>query len=169
VANITYVNELDEILGYGPKQKAIDEGLRHRISRVFIFDGSGNLIIQKRGPNMSLPGKWDQSAAGHVDEGETYEQAAYRELQEELGLEGVPLSLIGNFYSEERDDGLVKKRFNAVYVGRYSGDVTFGDEVCEVRSVSLSDLVEEMMLSPERFTSGFVECVGAVRHKLQSS
>lgn len=32
------------------------------------------------------PGKWDSSAAGHVDSGETYLDCAQREITEELGI-----------------------------------------------------------------------------------
>jgi 8-oxo-dGTP pyrophosphatase MutT (NUDIX family) len=32
------------------------------------------------------PGKWDTSAAGHVDSGEDYRACAVREIREELGI-----------------------------------------------------------------------------------
>ena len=34
----------------------------------------------------TYPGAWDSSAAGHLDAGEDYNEAAARELREELGL-----------------------------------------------------------------------------------
>src|SRR6185437_16639970 len=38
------------------------------------------------------PGVWDSSCSGHVDSGETYDETAVRELQEEIGLDVIPLT-----------------------------------------------------------------------------
>ena len=35
------------------------------------------------------PGLWDTSSAGHLNSGESYEEGAYRELWEELGIKTV--------------------------------------------------------------------------------
>jgi isopentenyldiphosphate isomerase len=44
--------------------------------------------LQKRSSRKRIqPGKWDSSVGGHVDPGESYEQAAERELAEELGVQ----------------------------------------------------------------------------------
>ena len=77
MVNITFVDEQDNVIGAGSKQEAWTKGIYHRVSRIFLFNSKGELLIQKRSDNcVSLPGRWDQSAAGHVDEGETYLEAA---------------------------------------------------------------------------------------------
>jgi len=66
---ITFVDENDQVIGSGTKQEAWQKGIIHRIVRIFLFNFKGELLIQKRADNISsLPGRWDQSAAGHVDE-----------------------------------------------------------------------------------------------------
>ncbi len=52
---------------------------------VVIFDDSGRLLLVKRGPETTQPGKWS-IPAGFVDYGEEIRAAAARELQEETGL-----------------------------------------------------------------------------------
>lgn len=53
---------------------------------VYITDGQGNWLLQKRSASKSfLPGVWDVTA-GAVDPGEDGRQAAARELWEELGI-----------------------------------------------------------------------------------
>jgi 8-oxo-dGTP pyrophosphatase MutT (NUDIX family) len=51
-------------------------------------DGRVEVLLQKRSMSKkNAPGKWDISAAGHIDEGETALETAVREAREELGLE----------------------------------------------------------------------------------
>ena len=48
---------------------------------------TGDLLLQKRRMDKDIqPGKWDTAAGGHLDAGESFETAAYRELAEELGV-----------------------------------------------------------------------------------
>ena len=63
-------------------------GLWHRTVHVWIYRCPHTLLFQKRGKNKdSHPGLWDVSAAGHMEAGEDPEQAAVREVKEELGFD----------------------------------------------------------------------------------
>ncbi len=167
MTDITFVDENDNILGGGTKQEALEKGIRHRIARVFLINSKGEVLMQKRGPHIfSNPDKWDQSAAGHVDHGETYEEAAYRELKEEVGVEGVPLTEIGYYYKEETDEARGKKRFNRVYRGVYDGEVHPDlDEVSEVRWIPAEELEKWMNERPQEFTEG---CMLAYREYIKT-
>jgi len=72
-----------------------DPSLTHRSITILVFR-NGELFLQKRSMTKdAFPGVWTCSVAGHVDSGETYEQAAMREMQEELGIKSVqPPSVI---------------------------------------------------------------------------
>jgi len=126
---------------------------------VLIFNSKGEVLIQKRSPNSpSLPNRWDQSAAGHVDEGEDYATAASRELKEEVGID-APLKEKLKFYSEETDEPKVKKRFNVLYVGAYDGEVKIDNqEVSDVQWIMPDELESWMRRSPDEFTQGFIKC-----------
>jgi isopentenyl-diphosphate delta-isomerase len=69
-----------------PMFDAIEKGYIRRVSRVYVFNKAGKVLIQKRSKNVLNPLLLDVSMGGHVDEGETYLEAAKRELQEELRL-----------------------------------------------------------------------------------
>ena len=56
---------------------------------VLITDGTGRTLFGKRKDN----GRWTL-VAGHIAQGETPEQAAYREIKEESGLRAQFLSFI---------------------------------------------------------------------------
>lgn len=64
------------------------------------------LLIRRAADHDTEPGKW-ALPGGHVDTGETSEQAAYRELAEETGLPlrdlNAELSMVGVYDTPDRD------------------------------------------------------------------
>ena len=88
--NVIWVDENDKVLGEVSYEKAHREGLWHRIAVVYLINDKQQVLMQKR-----ADGRFDHSAAGHVDGGESYLAAAQRELAEELGVSGVGLKELG--------------------------------------------------------------------------
>jgi 8-oxo-dGTP diphosphatase len=65
----------------------------HRFASVLLVDRRGWLLLQERDEHPAIdPEKWGL-VGGHVDDGEEFEAAAYRELAEETGLRLPPGSL----------------------------------------------------------------------------
>ena len=61
--------------------------LLHPVVHLHIFDSTGRLYMQRRSMSKEIqPGKWDTAVGGHVDDGETIEEALRREVREELGI-----------------------------------------------------------------------------------
>jgi isopentenyldiphosphate isomerase len=82
------VNERDEVIGRDTRREVHRLGLTHRAVHVLVFNGRGQVFLQKRSMRKDgEPGLWDSSASGHVDSGEDYDASAARELKEEIGLE----------------------------------------------------------------------------------
>lgn len=131
MAKITIVDENDKVIGAEERKVAVENGLIHRIARVVLKNSNNQIYLQKRGPEVpTWPGRWDQSAGGHVDEGEDYYDAAVRELREELGICNVNMTRVDKWYKEEKVGGKKMRRFNALFAGRYDGDVILAkDEV----------------------------------------
>ncbi len=72
------------------KEEAHDKNLLHNEVAVFIINNNKQVLLQKRSANKRFnPNKW-ALCAGHVDANESLENAALRELKEEVGLE-IPL------------------------------------------------------------------------------
>ena len=94
----------DRVVGVESRGVVHATGLHHRAVHLFVFNGRGELFLQKRSPwKDKHPGKWDSSAAGHLDSGEEYGAAARRELSEELGInpDAAPLHEIGALTASE--------------------------------------------------------------------
>ena len=89
------VNDNDENTGIATQEEIYAKKLTHRIVHVFVLHPETKAVyFQKRAETKSFsPGYYCTSAGGHVKAGESYAQAAARELHEEIGLD-VPLKKV---------------------------------------------------------------------------
>ena len=87
----------------------------HPVVHLHVFDSEGHLYLQRRPDWKDIqPGKWDTAVGGHVDYGETVEEALFREAREELGLIGFKARFIGRYvFTSTRERELVNA-FTAV-------------------------------------------------------
>lgn len=107
----------DRVIGRESRRTVHARGLRHRSVHILIENGDGEIFLQKRSAwKDTFPGRWDSSAAGHVDAGEDHGAAAAREVVEELGV-AVPLDPVGRIAACERTGN----EFVHVYHGRHDG------------------------------------------------
>ncbi len=59
----------------------------HPVVHLHVIDAEGRIYLQKRSMRKDIaPGRWDTSVGGHVDFGESLQDAVVREAREELGL-----------------------------------------------------------------------------------
>lgn len=82
------VDANDRVVGQATRADVHARKLFHRAVHIFVFTPRGTAILQRRSLEKdTCPGLISTSCAGHVDAGESYDAAAYRELQEELGID----------------------------------------------------------------------------------
>lgn len=69
------------------KSIAHQHGYYHATIHAWLYTNDGKVLMQQRGfDKKTYPGLWDVSVAGHVHAGESIEEAAIREVEEEVGL-----------------------------------------------------------------------------------
>jgi len=91
--------------------------LLHPVVHLHVFNSRGEVYLQKRPEWKDIqPGKWDTAVGGHIDYGETPEQALLREVREELGIEAFTPELIGTYVFES------KRERELVYVNKTTYD-----------------------------------------------
>jgi isopentenyldiphosphate isomerase len=91
-----HVAKDDSVLGSIERSKAHLEQTLHRSGMIFLVRSDGRILLHRRSPSSTFPGCWDSSSSFHVTFGESYEQAANRELKEETGV-SAPLGYLGKF------------------------------------------------------------------------
>jgi 16S rRNA (adenine1518-N6/adenine1519-N6)-dimethyltransferase len=161
---IQIVDENDVPVRGASKREAWTNGLIHRIIRISIRDESGRLLVQKRSMQKELfPGRYDNSAAGHVDDGESYEQAAYRELEEELALKDVKLKKLGDYYIDVRDDWRDMRRFTRGYELVLKNPLPVfeldPEEVESTQWMNVEEVKELAKNHPDQVTDGLLQFV----------
>ena len=133
------VDLADKVIGPVDREVAhSDRSIIHRAVCVMVVDRKGNALFQKRSKKKDLyPGYWALGCAGHVTYGDTYEEAASRELDEELGISGR-IQIVDKFLFKEVDES----EFVCVYklVRDTMPQDIDKDEIDELKWVKIEDL-----------------------------
>ncbi len=158
---IPVVDENDVVIGHIDRNDR-DPNDIIRISAVWITDEDGNILLQQRKlTKKNNPGKWGPAVAGTVEEGETYIVNAYKEMKEEIGVEGVSLFEYKKYYGETNTG----KRFCQVYTATIPRNTRLTIEKNEVEQVKWFTKAEvQKMISehPDDF-------VGAMKQELKNA
>ncbi|MFJ8386575.1 NUDIX hydrolase [Streptomyces sp. NPDC094438] len=84
------VDEQDRVIGVVERGEAVRAGWLYRMAMVLCRDRDGRYLVHRRPESSSrFPGEHSWLVAGAVGVDETYEDAARRELHEELGVEAA--------------------------------------------------------------------------------
>ena len=87
---VDVVDENDMVVGSAPRKGIHKTDKLHRSVHIFLINSSGRIWLEKRAENTdTFPGYYNSSAAGHVSSGESYEEGALREIEEELGIKNA--------------------------------------------------------------------------------
>jgi isopentenyldiphosphate isomerase len=95
------VDEQDRVVGRATRREAYAHRLRHRCVFVLARDPAGRLFVHRRtARKLVFPSLYDMFVGGVVGAGESYDEAALREAEEELGVAGLaqPEPLFGFLY-----------------------------------------------------------------------
>ena len=153
MVNVILVVENNHILGEVSRSEAHQKGLLHRVSVIYLYNDQGQILVQHRDD-----GRLDHSSAGHVDPGESYEEAARRELFEELGIKDIPLEKFAQALNEElRPNGDNIKHQYTIYKCKANPVKINKEEIQGVYWAKSTDVLKDMVQDPKniKYTSGF--------------
>ncbi len=148
------VDEDDRVIATRPRREVHDQNLLHRAVHILVFNPAGELLLQKRSAWKDRePGKWDSSAAGHLEPGETYEAAADRETEEELGIR-PDLAPLGKI----RACSNTGQEFVEVFTARHEGPFVLPPAEIEDALFFPLEIIDDWLKNrPQDFAPGFWE------------
>ncbi len=143
---VAIVDAQNMVVGAAPRREMRAKRLTHRSTYILVFNSQRELYVQKRTLTKDVfPGYYDVAAGGVVLAGETYEQGAERELEEEMGIRGVPLTRLFDFYFENEHTRLWGCAFSCIY----DGEVVLQEEEVENGAfVPVSDVLRRALTEP---------------------
>lgn len=158
----TVVDREDTPKGAAPRGQVHANNLLHRAVHILVFNPTGEVFLQFRSRAKDRhPLAWDSSAAGHVNAGEDYDQAANRELAEELGI-NVPLERVAKLNASEPTG----YEFIWVYRATHTGGFKLNRSEIEAGRFFPPAVVDGWIKArPRDFAPGFVECWKIWREK----
>ncbi len=152
------VDNHDQEIGHQNKLSChAGSGVLHRAFSLFLFNESGELLLQQRSANKQLwPLYWSNSCCSHPRRGETMEAAIARRAQQELGIVTQFQYLYKFQYQVPYKDIGSEHELCWVFIGQSSAPTQVNDnEIAGWRFISAADLEKEMQQAPDRFTPWF--------------
>ena len=149
------VDASDTLLRSAHRAEVHGNNLRHRAVHMLIFNSKGEIYLQLRSRWKDRhPLVWDSSAAGHVNAGEGYDEAAERELLEELGI-AVRLEKMAKLPPSDNTG----QEFIWLFYGKHDGPFQLDRGEIEAGAFFPPDIVTGWLKArPADFAPGFVEC-----------
>lgn len=131
---VDIVDEHDAVIGTATVGDCLEKGLLHRAVAVLVVRSDGEFLLQQRSRRDAWhPGLWTLSSTGHVKAGEAYDEAAERELSEELGISARLVLLRKHLLPPIRSGRFTEREWVTLYVART--DVPCRIDRAEVESV----------------------------------
>jgi isopentenyldiphosphate isomerase len=140
------VDAADQVVGVATRAQMRAARLRHRCVAVVVRRSDGRILVHRRRDDKDVwPGRWDLAVGGVVGHGESYDDAAVRELGEEVGIAGAAPRFVRHATYEDAD---VLEQAH-LYEVAWDGPVRFVDgEVVEARWMTRDEVVALVATAP---------------------
>jgi len=137
----------DKVVGRASHSDIYANKHPHRIVHVLLYNKRGEMALQLRSKEKSFcPLHWGTAVGGHVQSGETYEQAALREFEEELGRAAELQVLRKDRYDDHR--GITK--FLTTYTAEYEGPFEVNPEEVDRVEFFSNEALNQMVVDGEK-------------------
>lgn len=153
------VDEKDRVLALEPKEENHKNPVPlHRAISILLFNKNKDqiLITQRAENKKTWPLFWSNAVCSHPYFHESYQQAAKRRLEEELGIKTKLKEVLRFIYEAQYDKTWGEHEYDVVFEGSFEGEIKpHEDEISSYRWVEIKQLKKEARKNPKKFTPWF--------------
>lgn len=152
---VDIVDENDNVIGKASKQEAHEQGLLHRTVIALIKNSSNDFILIQQAPDKQDAGQFVCPVGGHVEVGESEEDALKREALEECGLVDFEFKLIGKTIFNREIKGRRENHYFILYEIFTDVSLILNEESVSYESLSSIELENQIKFNSEKFGPPF--------------
>ncbi len=156
---IVIVDDNDLPIGVKNREDVDYEVDTYRVAGIWVTNSQGEVLIaQRKFTKKHDPGKWGPAVAGTIEEGETYESNAYKELEEEIGIKDIELEL-----GPKRHNTFPKRYFSQWFTCRIDRPIADfviqEEEVEQIKWVEKDKLLQDVKNNPDKYIPSFPKSI----------
>jgi isopentenyldiphosphate isomerase len=141
------------------KEQLHRNGGYHRSVHVLIEVFGGLFVLQKKSKGTENEGRWSSAVSGHVRYGESYEGAAIREMEEELGIKAElrDLNKLAKIGPSNNTGNEFVTIFTYLLDPKNEKLKLNEKEVNEIVKSKLPDVIEDIEANMDEYSPAFIE------------
>ncbi|HIA91952.1 TPA: NUDIX domain-containing protein [Candidatus Saccharibacteria bacterium] len=148
---IQIVDENDNLIGHKERSEVDYSKDIYRITALWLTNSSNQVLLaQRKHTKEKDPGLWGPAMAGTLDEGETYDENAYKEVDEEIGLKNETLTKEQKEYVESPRKYFLQW-FSLVLDKPIDYFTVQEDEVEQVKWIDAKELAKDIQENPQNY------------------
>ncbi len=154
---VILVNEQDLPIGEMDKLEAHQKNCLHRAFSILLWNSKGEMLIHQRADGKyHSAGLWTNACCSHPRIKEATLDAAYRRLQEEMGITAVLKHSFYFIYQVELENNLSEHELDHVFLGKFEGNpILNSEEAQDFKWLDLVSLKNEIEKYPNDYTYWF--------------
>lgn len=148
---IAVVDEQNHVISYKQRSELTNKDT-WRAACVWIEDGKGNVLMQKRTADRKVdPSTWTCAAIGTVTADDSYEATAKREMYEEIGVKNIPLKPTRTLLCKSSVGSRWYKGFTAICGKPIDTFTIQEEEVSEIQWLDKKKVLEEIAAGDPKY------------------
>jgi isopentenyl-diphosphate delta-isomerase len=153
--HVDIVDKNNTILYQTSKEEAHKKGLLHRTVIAEVIDPEGNFILVKQNDHKQDAGQYVSPVGGHVQAGESADDAMKREALEEAGLKDFAWKFVGQRIYNRKVIGRHENHLFLVYEIYSDKELILNDESVSYKRFQPREIHLQLMTNPSLFGDAF--------------